>query len=100
MTTEESRPVHARPTRTASESRSEEFAQQASATAYAADQAPTWSEPARLHPEVKLTCPRCGQDDIRRSRSRGLLDRLAAAAGLKPQRCRACRTRFFSMKHD
>jgi len=98
MTTEQSRPVHARPVRTASESRSEELAQQASA-AYAERHAPPWAESARLAAEPKLTCPRCGQDDVRLSRSRGLLDRLAAAAGFKPQRCRACRTRFFSMKH-
>jgi len=98
MTTEESRPVHARPTRTASEARSEHFAQQASAAAYTESQARPWPESER-HAEPKLSCPRCGQDDVRRSRSRGLLDRLAAAAGLEPQRCRACRTRFFSMKH-
>jgi hypothetical protein len=46
-------------------------------------------------PERRLTCPKCGSTDVRRSRSAGVVAFLFAVFGRWPFRCRSCRTRFF-----
>jgi transposase-like protein len=44
----------------------------------------------------KLHCPNCGSPDVRRSHSRGLLDRLMVIFHKSPFRCRQCERRFYS----
>jgi CheY-like chemotaxis protein len=44
---------------------------------------------------MKLSCPKCGWSNIRRSSREGLLDWLAAMLLLSPLRCRKCRLRFY-----
>jgi hypothetical protein len=41
-------------------------------------------------------CPRCGGGDVRRSRARGLFDRVVKVFGFVPLRCGACRARYLS----
>jgi hypothetical protein len=43
-----------------------------------------------------LACPHCQRHDVARSRTRGILERLARLFGLKAFRCRDCYERFFS----
>ena len=40
-------------------------------------------------------CARCGGQDMRRSQSSGVLDRLLRLLRCYPYRCRFCRTRFY-----
>jgi len=58
---------------------------------------PEQREPEREPEEASFpNCPACGRDDVRRSRSRGIIDLVIRAFGFRPYRCRACRTRYFS----
>jgi len=50
----------------------------------------------RLDDSGGTHCPRCGGADVRRSRSRGLFDRVVKVFGFVPLRCRACRARYLS----
>jgi hypothetical protein len=43
----------------------------------------------------EVGCPRCGFSNIRRSMTRGLLDRIFARFLCMPFRCRVCRKRFY-----
>jgi hypothetical protein len=45
-------------------------------------------------------CPVCGWIDVRRSMSRGIVDRLVRIVGLVPYRCRSCGLRFYRPQHD
>ncbi|HVN06367.1 MAG TPA: hypothetical protein VMT86_18225 [Bryobacteraceae bacterium] len=40
-------------------------------------------------------CPACGWTDVRRSQSRGFLDRLMTLVARVPYRCRSCGRRFY-----
>jgi len=40
------------------------------------------------------SCPRCGSDNVRTSRERGFLERVAALLGVQKVRCRACEHRY------
>jgi formate dehydrogenase maturation protein FdhE len=40
-------------------------------------------------------CPKCGSSDARRSRRAGLLAAFMQTLGLRPFRCRSCRSRFY-----
>jgi C4-type Zn-finger protein len=42
-----------------------------------------------------MRCPRCSSKDVRRSRRRNLLERIASVL-IKPYRCDNCDYRFFS----
>lgn len=42
-------------------------------------------------------CPKCGVDEVARSRTRGPLERLVRLSGVQPFRCLACYHRFFSL---
>ena len=42
-----------------------------------------------------LKCPRCGSNDLRRSKSDGLIAVIQRIAGRWPFRCRSCRKRFY-----
>jgi hypothetical protein len=44
----------------------------------------------------KLRCSNCGSPDVRRSHSRGLLDRFMVMFRKAPFRCRRCERRFYS----
>lgn len=46
----------------------------------------------------KPFCPKCGSTDIRASQTTHLLDSLLKPFSLEPQRCRACRKRFYLRK--
>jgi transposase-like protein len=41
------------------------------------------------------TCPKCGSNDIRRSKSDGFYAAVQRAFGRWPFRCRSCRARFY-----
>jgi hypothetical protein len=43
----------------------------------------------------RISCPKCGSMDVRRSRSEGLVGLLARTFGRWPFRCRSCRTKFY-----
>jgi hypothetical protein len=46
-------------------------------------------------PRRRLSCPKCGSSDIRRSKSEGLFSGLARMFGRWPFRCRSCRVKFY-----
>jgi hypothetical protein len=43
---------------------------------------------------MKLTCPKCGGQNVRFAYIRTPAERLASFVGIRPIRCRDCRTRF------
>jgi hypothetical protein len=43
----------------------------------------------------RISCPKCGSPDVRRSKSEGLLAAMARMFGRWPFRCRSCRIRFY-----
>ncbi len=43
---------------------------------------------------MTLSCPNCGSRNLRYSHLRSPLERLYSLAGIRPIRCRDCRTRF------
>jgi DNA-directed RNA polymerase subunit RPC12/RpoP len=45
--------------------------------------------------EEQIRCPRCGAADVRKSRRKGLLDRLTGVFSFTAIRCRSCRHRFY-----
>ena len=47
-----------------------------------------------------LYCPRCGSNSFRPSSLRQAKDAIFRSFGLKPQRCRMCRKRFYSFSLD
>ncbi len=54
------------------------------------------SEPPQSGRQPRVQCSSCGNYDVRRSQSRGLVDAMARTLGFKPYRCRGCRSRFFA----
>jgi len=46
-------------------------------------------------PRRRLSCPKCGSSDVRRSKSEGIWGGLARMFGRWPYRCRSCRIRFY-----
>lgn len=40
-------------------------------------------------------CPRCKSHEVRRSRSKNLIDLLMRTVGMRPVRCDECRKRFY-----
>jgi hypothetical protein len=42
-----------------------------------------------------VCCPSCGSSLVRRSRRRGVVDRLYTIIGMRPFRCEHCDLRFF-----
>jgi predicted RNA-binding Zn-ribbon protein involved in translation (DUF1610 family) len=44
---------------------------------------------------IRQACPRCGQHVIRRSHTRGMLERLLKAFRIRPYRCETCYHRFY-----
>jgi hypothetical protein len=45
---------------------------------------------------VTLACPHCGGKNVRFARVRKASERLSSLVGIRPVRCRDCRTRFVS----
>lgn len=43
----------------------------------------------------QVRCPRCGTQDVRKSLTKSLLDRITGMFALVPVRCRQCRHRFY-----
>jgi transposase-like protein len=43
-----------------------------------------------------MNCPFCASANVRRSRRRGIMERLTSWAGRRPYRCQICMHRFFS----
>jgi DNA-directed RNA polymerase subunit RPC12/RpoP len=43
---------------------------------------------------MTVVCPQCGSRNIRYSSLRGVLEKMASLAGIRPLRCRDCRKRF------
>jgi predicted RNA-binding Zn-ribbon protein involved in translation (DUF1610 family) len=52
------------------------------------------TKPHKRHPHQRV-CPECGEEKVRRSRRRTLLDYLLSLSGLRPYRCRECNQRFY-----
>jgi len=50
---------------------------------------------AEESPVNRITCPKCGSTDIRRSRNDGFWAAFFQVFGRWPFRCRSCRARFF-----
>ena len=43
-----------------------------------------------------MNCPVCANPNVRRSRRRGLIDKVKSWFGRRPYRCHTCMHRFFS----
>jgi len=43
----------------------------------------------------RMSCPKCGSTDVRRSKVEGVVGALARMFGRWPFRCRSCRVRFY-----
>ena len=47
------------------------------------------------NPRKRISCPKCGSIDIRRSQSESFFATLALIFGRWPFRCRSCRKQFY-----
>jgi hypothetical protein len=46
---------------------------------------------------MATTCPKCNSERVRRSKRRGVIERISALFGLKTRRCHECNVRFLTL---
>jgi len=50
----------------------------------------------QMPPQKRMTCPKCGSSDVRRSHTEGIAAAMLRVFGKWPYRCRSCRSRFYN----